>query len=218
MISVLLPSRGRPAALTASLQSLTDTADAPGDLEFLVAADPDDTATQEAVRGIPAATLLVTTERYGYARLHEYFNRLADAAHGEWLLTWNDDAAMRTQGWDTVIRAQSPGVLWPSANHHPGNNMFPIWPSAWTRAMGHVSLCFNYDTWMQFVGDGLGLQWKIPVEIFHDRHNVTGSGNFNDQVAAEGTEQADKTASVLFSMEMTAERERDVARIRELLP
>jgi hypothetical protein len=124
---------------------------------------------------------------------------------------------MRTEGWDAIIRAQEPAVLWTQVNHHPGNNTFPAWPTAWTRRCGHISLVSNVDSWVQEVGDLLGLQHRIPVEVFHDRHNVTGSGRFDDETAAEGTEQSDQACTLLRSPDMVAARAEDAARIREIL-
>jgi hypothetical protein len=42
-------------------------------------------------------------ERQGYHRLHIYNNKLAEHTDARWLMIWNDDAVMETQGWDTEI-------------------------------------------------------------------------------------------------------------------
>jgi hypothetical protein len=224
MISVLTPTRGRTQGLVESVMSLTELAADPFAVEILLAVDPDDSPTWDVSHvALPAAAhgadvrWLRTPERYGYRNIHRYYNELAAMAAGDWLLLWNDDALMRTQGWDAVIEAQEPAVLWPSANHHRELNLFPVWPAAWSRAMGHVSLCFNADTWLGEVGDMAGRHERIPVEIFHDRDNVTGSGRFADATAAEGTLLSDQTCSVFRSAEMTAARERDAAIVRGLL-
>jgi hypothetical protein len=39
----------------------------------------------------------------GYDSLHEYYNELASKATGDWLMLWNDDAVMETEGWDEKI-------------------------------------------------------------------------------------------------------------------
>lgn len=182
MISVLLPSRGRPAALAASIASLLDHAHRPGTVEILIAADPDDQATRDV--DLPwQARLWVADERYGYSRLHEYVNRLAARATGDWLMLWNDDARMCTEGWDAVVEQQEPAVLWPQSNDISTCNTFPIWPRAWTDAMGHVSLSPHCDSWMQHIGEALRMQPRIDVEILHDRADLTGG--HDDQTRAE---------------------------------
>jgi hypothetical protein len=182
-VSVLMPSRGRPAALLAAINSLKWNACYPANVEVLVAADPDDQETV-AVARIAKAWQWTAPERYGYARLHEYYNRLAGMAHGEWLLLWNDDAIMVTEGWDGIIRGQDPAVLWLGANHHHTASMFPAWPRAWAQATGHVSPVPHCDTFLQHLGEVLGLLVKVPVEVRHDRADVTGAND--DATYAEG--------------------------------
>lgn len=187
MISVLCPSRGRPESLAASVASLIALASDQAAVEVLVGADPDDpqtagrdwTAEWEAGRNIESWT---APERYGYAQLHLYYNHLAAMARGEWLLLWNDDAQMLTGDWDKVISEQAPGVLWPGSNQ--GQYYFPAWPKAWSDAWGHVSLSPNVDVWLSEVGARLGLASPVPVEILHDRKDITGG--HDDQTYAEG--------------------------------
>lgn len=183
MISLLCPTRGRPASLARSAASLLDLADAPDAVEILAMADPDDPAPPGAYLQVPAI-LSVAPERYGYRRLHEYYNALAAMASGEWLMIWNDDARMLTRGWDRIIGGQQPGVLWMKANHCGGGNLFPAWPAEWTRALGHVSLSPHCDMWIQHIGQELGCQRQVPVEILHDRKDVTGG--HDDLTYAEG--------------------------------
>jgi len=181
-VSVLLPSRGRPASLAAGTRELLRLASDPGRVEILVAADPDE---DSAGWDLPAqARVWTAPERYGYARLHEYVSRLAAMASGAWLLNWNDDARMLTPGWDAIIRAQEPAVLWLSANHNPGACMFPAWPAAWSRALGRVSPVPHVDTYLQWLGQELGLLRKIPVRVLHDRADLTG--NHDDATYAQG--------------------------------
>ncbi len=216
MISALVPSRGRPEALAGSIASLLGLAAGPDAVEVVAAIDPDDAWRYEQWV-YPSTRILVTPERYGHARIHEYMNALAAMASGEWLLNWNDDAVMLTPGWDAVIASRAPGVLWPSANHHPGCNIFPAWPAEWTRLTGHMSLAPNCDSWIQDLGERLGRQERIPVEVFHDRHNQTGSGRFDDATYAEGTALSDRDCTVFRSAKMTAARERDASLIRGIL-
>jgi hypothetical protein len=178
-----MPSRGRPTSLLAAINSLKWNACYPANVEVLVAADPGDQETV-AVARIAKAWHWTAPERYGYARLHEYYNHLATLAHGDWLLVWNDDAIMVTEGWDEIIRAQDPAVLWLGANHHHTASMFPAWPRAWAVATGHVSPVPHNDTFLQHLGEVLGRLVKVPVEVRHDRADVTGAND--DATYAEG--------------------------------
>ena len=217
MISVILPSRGRPHSLEACVASLLDLADDPAAVEILVAVDPDNAALYCSRRWPDQVTIWVAPERFGYLRLHEYFNHLATMASGEWLMIFNDDGLMRTYGWDTIVHAQPPMVLWPLANHAPQCALFLAWPKAWTDHTGHVALCWNADTWIEFVGKDLGLITAPGVyEIVNDRADVTG--NNDDLTAQEGWRVAHADGNNRFwDADMYAARAEDVAKIREIL-
>lgn len=211
-ISILLPSRGRPQALTESINGLLGLADQPDTVQILVAADPDDTATLTAALPVQATTW-EAPERYGYPRLHKYVNRLAKQATSDWLWLWNDDARILTPGWDTIIGQQSPCVLWPHSNDIPTCNTFPIWPRAWTDHLGHVSLSPHCDSWIQFLGQTLGRHERIAVEILHDRADLTGG--HDDETRAESL--AGYRTADYSSPAMEAARAHDVAALRTYL-
>lgn len=195
MISVLLPTRGRTEAVLQSVASLVDTADNPFGIEILAAVDPDDMSSRMALETGSFRTRVWTApERYGYARLHEYVNHLAEEADGNWLMLWNDDARMQTDGWDSIVESTDRRdsiaeswpklVLWPLVNHDQGGNLFPIWPARWFGALGYVSRSPNIDVWISELARRIGVERKIPVSILHDRADITGG--HDDQTYREG--------------------------------
>ncbi|HXJ25684.1 MAG TPA: glycosyltransferase [Streptosporangiaceae bacterium] len=111
MISVLCPSRGRPAQLDASVTSLAANAAYDPPFEVLVVADDDDQDTIAAARELGPSCRLLITSRKGYDRLHEYYKIAAAAARGDWLMVWNDDAVMATLNWNAIIEGLPPGIL-----------------------------------------------------------------------------------------------------------
>jgi hypothetical protein len=166
-ISVLLPTRNRPELLCRSLNSLFNLADEPDQIEVLLAEDPD--AIYDPKYG--NVLIWVAPERYGSARMHEYYNALARLAHAPRLMIWNDDALMCSWGWDTAVRSAPPdGCLWLD---HMGTgpdhcNMFPVWPKAWTDLLGHIADGSpRVDTWIQEVAEIMGRQVKVPVQLRH---------------------------------------------------
>ena len=212
MISILLPSRGRPKALSESIEGLLALADRPGSIEILIASDPDDLDTRAVDLPWQASTW-TAPERYGYPRLHEYVNRLAQRADGDWLMLWNDDARMLTRGWDALVGEQAPTVLWPRSNDIPTCNTFPIWPRAWTDHLGHASLSPHCDSWIQYLGQSIDRHERVDVDILHDRADLTGG--HDDATRAEslaGYRTADYGSPV-----MEAARAADVASLRALL-
>jgi glycosyltransferase involved in cell wall biosynthesis len=209
-ISVLLPSRGRPGPLAESVASLRDLADRPDRVEVLVAADPDDPDTAEAATAC-GGRVWVAPERYGYAMLHEYVNRLAVMAEGEWLLLWNDDARMLTHGWDSRTTEAPPGVLWPRHNGSPYLNVFPVVHRRVVDLIGHFSLSPHCDSWMQDIARDAHIHHRINVEVLHDRHDLTGG--HDDQTYREA--QAGYRTTDYHSPGMAGMRARDVELLRK---
>jgi hypothetical protein len=201
-VSVIFPSRGRQSVLRDCIDSLRDTA--AGQVEILVAIDPDEAG--EYCMALPdGLSLCVTPQRWGYAALHEYYGYLAARARGEWLLIFNDDATMETPGWDQIIAGQdAPAVLWPYCPQATGMNVFPAFPAAWARHLGHVARHHSVDRWVQETGERLGRVRHIPVTV---RHLCV-----LDQTAGERGFDGG-----YYSPGMVAARERDAASLREFL-
>ncbi len=182
MITALLPSRGRPEALAASIQSLRKKALRPDQVEILVAADPDDQATATTAFGL-GCPCWIAPVRYGYSRLNLYFDELTKLAGGEWLMLWNDDARMETFGWDAVVAAPrtEPPIhvldLWVDG-HSPDLCTFPVISREIYQAAGgyspHTCHC---DTWWQDIGRALGVIAPVPIRVDHQRADLTGQHN-----------------------------------------
>jgi hypothetical protein len=211
MISVLLPSRGRSRSLLATVRGLLGLAADPDDIEVLIAADPDDDATLDLAQDgfLPEqARIWVAPERFGYKRINEYFNALDAMAAGPWSFMFNDDAILLTPRWDEVVRGEAPGVLWPTADYATNHNTFPVWPTAWTRHIGHVSLDQSTDMWIHDISMATGTSRRIPVSIHHE-HRV------GDQTAADRDAVAD--VITYHAPAMVEARQRDTERLREFL-
>ena len=192
LVSVLLPSRRRETLLRESIASLTATAAHPEQVEVLVAADPDDAATQGFTVAAPlAGRVLATPQRWGRGSLHEYYNWLAPHAAGRWLLIFNDDAVMETQGWDEIIRAQEPGVVVAGSNH--GDHMFLAVPAVWADAAGYLSPTPDIDNFLFDVGHNLGCLRRPPLRIFHSPCYVTGAND--DDTYREGLADRERFAA-----------------------
>jgi beta-1,4-mannosyl-glycoprotein beta-1,4-N-acetylglucosaminyltransferase len=186
-ISVLIPTRGRPQALLKSIASLLENAADPSSIEILLGIDVDDIESIEALPHVQADTSAVVIPRRGHHRLHEYFNRLAGIATGDWTLAWSDDALMQTKNWDDLIAALPPCIGWPEHNHPANwdNIAFPIVPRLWIELVGHYSLDWAVDGWWQYVGRYSDTIKPVPIYILHDRADLTG--NNDDTTFAERT-------------------------------
>jgi hypothetical protein len=204
--------------LERSINSLLDKATLPTDeIEFWVGADPDDQATREHALALGVG-LITASERWGYGQLHRYYNLLSEAASGPWSMLWNDDAFMETPGWDQEIRnhdGDQPQVLSLSSTGY-GHTLccFPVVSRAFHRALGgRWSLSPHCDSWLQDVARATGVLVDLPVEVRHERFDLTG--DHQDETFQEG--RAGYASAEYNSVEMAKFRARDVQAVRRAL-
>ena len=174
MISAITPSRGRPARLVTSINSLFATAEGP--IEVWVGYDSDDLATRDAALAA-GAHVLEFPERLGYGRLNEYFSALAEASSGEWVQQWDDCAIMQTQGWDRLINDLPTTVMVGDLQNHfsPHLCCFPAVRREAVNAVGRYSLDTPHvDTVWEVIGRYLNAIQPVAAYVHHDRPDITG--------------------------------------------
>jgi hypothetical protein len=181
-IAVIMPTRGRTEMLLDSIKSLILNADDVSRIQVLLAFDEDDsvgyTFYQSDVRvfmeqaGVAHATW--KTPRLGYRRLHDYYNFLAAQAQSTWILGWNDDARMDSQGWDTEIRSYQGQfrLLAFRSNHDHPYAIFPVIPADWFHVLGHYSLHNQTDAWISQIAYALGIYQPIRSYVTHERADL----------------------------------------------
>ena len=199
-ISILLPTRKRTEAVVKSIGSLLANAADTSRIEILVAYDNDDEESREffAETWFPyigqcsATSKVFETERFGYLRLYKYVNFLAEQAQGDWIMFWNDDALMLTENWDDEIVKHDGwfGLLrMPCVTMNHPFALFPIIPREWIDVFGRVSPVNHSDWWIYNVTAPAGRLLNLPVQVYHDRADVTG--NNNDETFREQSYAAD---------------------------
>ena len=188
IISIILPTRGRTGVLKSSLHSLISKAKHPRRLEIVLGLDEDDTTTIEYVKNEVAPMLqpyqiecrAQIFKPQGYENLHIYVNTLAASCNGEWIFFWNDDAVMLSDNWDETIASHTGEfkLLGPTDNHdgHP-YAIFPIVPRDWFMLLDHLSQNAQNDAWLSHIAYMLDIFERIPVEVLHDRADITGNNN-----------------------------------------
>lgn len=199
-ISILLPTRKRTEAVIKSIGSLLASAKDPTQIEILIAYDDDDAESKEFFESTwhafleqcGTSTKVFESTRHGYLRLYKYVNMLGQQASGDWLMFWNDDALMLTDNWDEEIIKNDGffGLLrMPCVTMNHPFALFPIIPKTWIDFFGCISPVNHSDWWIYQVTAPLGRLKNIPVQVYHDRADVTG-GN-NDETFKEQSYAAD---------------------------
>jgi len=184
--------------LESSVMSLLELAAAPDKIEVLLMFDEDDQASFDwfhanvapKIDAVGAKFTVWQTPRVGYEHLHKYVNFLAGQARAPWLMFWNDDAKMLTSDWDDEIRSVSGFYVlrMPTHNEHP-YAIFPILPRTWYELFGYLSCHQLSDAWISQIAYMLDIVKNIPVEVLHDRHDLTGNNRdstFKERVILEG--------------------------------
>jgi hypothetical protein len=158
-IAMLLATRGRTTSLERSIKTLVELADHPEKLQLMFAFDKDDDVGTSYFNAtvkpwLDSKSITYTAMRFdrlGYVNLHKYNNALAKVSDSKWLMIWNDDAAMETTGWDTVIMSHTSEYLkllgFRTHNMHP-YSIFPIIPRVWFDLLGYISPHSSQDAWL----------------------------------------------------------------------
>lgn len=189
-ISILLPTRERPELSFTSLKSLIDTADNIDEIEFLVAIDDDDQASEEYYEKtiIPwfeendIDLTVYQVKRWGYGELNQYINFLGVNSSGRWLIFWNDDARMESKGWDTDVISHNGEfkILRFTDNHndHP-YAIFPIVPRDWLTLFETLSPQQQTDAWISQIAYLADAIERLDSKCIHDRADLTGNNDDN---------------------------------------
>jgi hypothetical protein len=198
-IAICLPTRARTHMMDRSVCSLFDLADNPQRIKILFGFDNNDSVgtdyfTNQLQPWLDAKDHAYTAMQFepmGYIRLNEYVNAMTKTVTAKWYIVWNDDAVMRTVGWDTeVMRYDGKFKLLAFHTHqdHP-YSIFPIVPHKWIEILGYLSPHQISDAWLSQQAYMLDIWQRIDVMVKHDRYDLTGNNNdtvFQNRPMLEG--------------------------------
>lgn len=101
VISLLMPTRGRPELAARFFKSVARTSARPSDVEVIYYVDDDDKESHDLdVSGMDARRIIGPRITMG-----EYNTRCLKEARGDIIMLVNDDVVIRTDGWDDKLRA-----------------------------------------------------------------------------------------------------------------
>jgi hypothetical protein len=193
VISVLVPSRGRPDEFTRMVKSLYDTAAFADRIEVVCWLDTDDPAfgTYWTMTDWPIKYL-----HGGRKLLSECWNTCADQASGEILMHAGDDLTFNTDGWDWHVQNafnQIPdriGLVY-------GNDLSTNFPDLathgfvhrnWVEAVGYflppLFSCDWNDVWLTEVAQKIGRAFPLPEVVIEHWHYTFGKAE-RDQTHAD---------------------------------
>lgn len=225
LVSVLLPTRGRPQDFCESVSSLYDLAIDKHAMEFIVKVDDDDQATLDALPRLQdllgyQLKVLKSPRGGGYKDMHLWVNEMSRMASGDWLFIWNDDARMMSNGWDEELRLANlrPGTwhgvddvaCFIAATHdRPGASEFFFLRRKVTEILGRFSFIPHNDTWvstlMRFTES---LFWLPSVVVKHNSHVI-------DDTRKEGLPARETLEYTVMSVDGPSEKLKDARKLIE---
>ena len=191
MVSIICPSRDRPNNLKIAFDSLGLQKNG---LEALAWIDEDDPQMDKYIElfGEDPAVKLFIKKHVGYGNFHVMINFLTAQAKYNWIFLFNDDAYIENPGWfrkfsDFVRKFEptaSPIVINIWGQGDAKFNLFPIVSRKFVDILGHFSLFYACDTWVQTVAVGAGIHYSLnglkPVHRKYQREDVLRDKTFEE--------------------------------------
>lgn len=221
MISLLCPSRGRPAQLAAMWRSAACNATT-HDVELVARLDDDDPDLAAYGHTDVPALSFITGPR---SLLSDCWNEAATAARGDILMHCGDDIRFRTHGWDRLIADAFPRDGVALVHGRDGFQDAALGTHGfvtrrWVDTVGYFvpplfSSDYN-DTWLNDVADRIGRRVYVPEVLTEHMHPAAGKGEW-DRTHRERLERhaADDPAAIYVEHE--PQRERDAERLRAVM-
>lgn len=219
MISLLLPSRGRPENLKRLADSVNATA--VGDVELIVyidADDPSDYRPRDNVRVFSCVR---------QSRMAMYWNLAYQKASGDIVMQCSDDVVFHTAGWDVVVRAAfeqyQDRIVFVFGDDgdptHENYGTHGFVHRKWVETVGYfVPPYFSADytdTWLNDLADRVDRKHKVPISTEH-MHFTYHKGTL-DLTHAERLVRLWRDDNTGIYQAKEAEREADAAKLLSVM-
>ena len=221
LISILVPSRGRPEAFREMLLSAARTATFLKRVEVVVYLDENDPRLAEyekrGCRQVVGPQIL----------LSEAWNRCYEEAQGEILMHCGDDIRFLTPGWDQIVRKAFREVSDRIVLVH-GDDLSPNTDALathgfvhrrWVETVGYFLppyfSCDWNDVWLTEVADMIGRRVKVPIVT--DHLHYTFGRRERDQTDAEREERGARDGVVDIYERTRDDRASDAAKLQAVM-
>lgn len=226
LISLLLPSRGRPDWFRRLLASALHTAVHPRQVEVVAYVDNDDPElfNYGSLHGQLPQLRLLTGPR---CLMSAAWNRCAAEAEGEIFMHCGDDVVFQTPGWDAVVRkefaATEDKILFAYGDDlGPNGKVFGTHGFVhrrWVEAVGYFlpplfSSDWN-DVWLNEVAEAIGRKKLLPFVTEH-MHYTFGKAE-RDRTHAEREERGERDNVVQVYRDSENLRRRDARKLRAVM-
>lgn len=190
LISILTPTRGRPANIARLVHSALDTAFHSNLIEFIFYVDVDDQPSGDAIERLASTgvnTTMIAGERIV---LSEMWNACARLAHADIMMHCGDDIVFRSENWDGYVLGEferySDGIVLVHGRDGYQDRKLATHGFRhrnWMNVVGdfvppYFSSDYN-DTWVTEVADTLGRRSYLESVYTEHMHPVVGKAEID---------------------------------------
>lgn len=224
-ISLLCPTRNRPAAMKRLWDSARETADDKENLEIVFYMDNDDVHSVSQFEKMDSPqTLGILGERIVLSKM---WNECSKIATGEVLMHCGDDIIFRSQGWDTLVRQHM--------NSQPDHIVFVHGMDGiqdaklgthgflhrnWVNTLGYFVppyfSCDYNDTWLTDTSDMIGRRIYEPKIFTEHMHWAVGKQP-KDATYSETQARGNRDNVTKMYNDMLPLRQEDAQKLRDFI-
>jgi len=221
VISLLVPTRGRPHNIARLLDSLDSTTT--GRIEVVWCVDDDDAPSVRALADQTYGPVVVGPRECP----NQLWNTAWVGAKGDILAPMGDDVVFRTPGWDRMVEDEF--AKWPDrivfvngrdGAHGPALGTHGFLHRRWVDAVGRF--CPPYfshdypDLWLTEVADALGRRVFLPELFTEHLHPNLGKAP-DDDTYREGVARGVRDNCPQLYIDTLPEREQEIATLRAVI-
>ena len=224
LISVLVPSRGRPEQLWGAVFSAYKTATHPNRVEFIVRLDDDDPDKEKYFYPRMKGVNMVVGER---GLLSEMWNECYEQANGEIVMHGGDDLVFRTLGWDQQVRdafaASDDKILLVQGDDLSPNRealaTHGFVHRRWVETVGYflppLFSCDWNDVWLTEVADMIGR--RVILDFITEHQHYSFDKRERDTTDLEREERGRDDDVVGLFNRTKPDRVRDAEKLRKVM-
>ena len=193
-ISIIVPTRKRPVAVTELVESIVNTADDFSKIEILFYIDPDDVQSERRILELVSthgSNIKYTSSRETL-NLSQMWNYAYDKLNtSDIIMLCGDDIRFRTRSWDTMVRNEFIQVddnillVYGDDKYHGIKHATHSFVhKRWVEASGFwlpPYFCADYvDTWLFEVATQIGRIKYLPTVVTEHMHYTFGKSAFDE--------------------------------------
>lgn len=225
MISILVPTRGRPESMTRLCEAAHSLAKNPEQIEIVFYIDSDDTLSLERMKLLSSKTIkAIIGPRIA---LSEAWNVLSRESQGEICMQCGDDAVFRTAHWDLMVlnafEACPDKILFVYGKDGIQNEKMGtlgFLHRNWIKTVGYFMPQYFYsdgtDLWLTDMGKRLKRAKYIPEMYIEHLHPAAGKAEL-DQTHIERLAKLKQESTLKVYNALKFKRKDDVKKLKQFI-